>query len=97
MLIGAYVNNPWTLAPLYMAGTLVGCSLLGVSPERLGHVEWSLKGRAFYEALFETLRPYVWPFVLGNLVLGVVAGAVAYLVLRTMLERRQAYSGGAAR
>src|SRR5262249_22476580 len=28
MLVGAYINNPWTLAPMYMAGTLLGCSIL---------------------------------------------------------------------
>jgi uncharacterized protein (DUF2062 family) len=30
LLAGAWVNNPWTLAPMYTAGTLVGCALLGV-------------------------------------------------------------------
>ena len=28
LLAGAWVNNPWTLAPMYTAGTLVGCALL---------------------------------------------------------------------
>jgi uncharacterized protein len=99
ILAGAYVNNPWTVAPLYMAGSLVGCALLGVSPEGLADIDWSLHGRAFYAALFATLRPYVWPFVVGNVALGLVAAVVAYVALRMTLERRQAgsYSGGAAR
>lgn len=89
ILVGAYVNNPWTVAPLYMAGTLLGCFLLEVPAAGLGHVDWSLHGRAFYAALFEGLRPFVWPFVVGNTVLGTLSGSAAYFALRFILERRQ--------
>ena len=40
-------------------------------------------------ALWEGLRPFVLPFVVGNLVLGVIGGLVAYVVLRFILERRR--------
>lgn len=89
ILVGAYINNPWTLAPLYMAGTLLGCYFTGTPTEGLAGVDWSLDGRAFYRALFESLAPYVWPFILGNTVLGVVGGIVGYLALRSVLERRR--------
>ena len=88
ILLGAYVNNPWTLAPLYLAGTLVGCFMLGVSSEGISHIPWHLHGAEFYRNLARSLRPYVWPFVLGNLVLGTVSGVAAYLILRLVLERR---------
>src|SRR5512137_774565 len=68
ILTGAWLNNPWTLAPIYTAGTLVGCALLGVSPGSLGAVDWSLHGRAFYQSLVAGFRPLLLPFVLGNLV-----------------------------
>jgi hypothetical protein len=90
MIVGVYVSNPWTLAPLYMAGTLVGCAIFGVSNEGLNAIDWHLHGRAFYHALFESLRPYVWPFVVGNTLLGVLGGIVGYVVLREILERRRA-------
>jgi len=89
ILTGAWVNNPWTLAPMYVAGTIVGCQIFGVSAEGLSEVDWSLHGRPFYEALFETVRPLVVPFLVGNLILGVVGGVLAYFVLRTVLTRRQ--------
>lgn len=89
LLTGAWVNNPWTLAPMYTVGTLLGCGLLGVSPEGLADVDWGLHGRAFYVALWEGLRPFVLPFIVGNLVLGVLAGLLAYVVLRLILERRR--------
>jgi uncharacterized protein (DUF2062 family) len=90
ILVGIYVSNPWTLAPLYMAGTIVGCEILGVSSAELTAIDWHLHGRAFYAALLENLRPYVWPFVVGNTVLGVAGGIVGYVVLREILERRRA-------
>jgi uncharacterized protein len=90
MLAGAWTNNPWTLAPMYMAGTALGCGLFGVSPESLESIDWTLRGGAFYQALWEGLRPLVLPFVVGNTVLGLIAGAVSYLVVRSLLERRHA-------
>jgi uncharacterized protein (DUF2062 family) len=89
ILVGAWVNNPWTVAPMYSAGTLLGCSVLGVSPASLGAVDWSLSGPAFYESLVTGLRPLLLPFVVGNLALGALAAAAAFVVLRPLLERRR--------
>jgi hypothetical protein len=88
ILAGTFTNNPWTIAPMYTAGTLVGCGLLGVSPASLGAVDWGLHGRAFYESLYAGLRPLVLPFAVGNLILGAGAGAVAFVILRSVLRRR---------
>jgi uncharacterized protein len=93
ILLGAWVNNPWTLTPMYTAGTLVGCVLLGQSPASLGAIDWSLSGHAFYASLFAGLRPLLLPFVVGNLVLGAAAAAVAFLVLRSLLSRRGHVAG----
>lgn len=88
MLFGAYLNNPWTLAPIYMAGTALGCWMLGVPTSGLTHMDWSVDGRAFYVALVHNLRPYLWPYVLGNTVLGVAGAVVGYAAFRVVLERR---------
>jgi uncharacterized protein (DUF2062 family) len=90
ILLGAYINNPWTLAPLYLAGTLVGCALMGVSTEGLAAVDWSRQGVEFYQHLMVSLRPYLWPFVVGNTILGVAGGLAGYALLRRLLERRRA-------
>ncbi len=89
ILAGSFVNNPWTLAPLFMGGTVLGCVLLGVSTSGLRGVDRGLQGRAFYEALLENLRPFLLPFLLGNLALGVVGGVVSYFLLRSILEKRR--------
>lgn len=89
ILIGAYLNNPWTLVPMYMGGTLLGCALLGVPSAGLSAIEWHLHGWAFYQSLLRHLKPYLWPYVIGNTLLGVLGGAAGYLALRRILERRR--------
>jgi uncharacterized protein len=93
ILAGAWTNNPWTLAPMYTAGTLLGCAVLGVSPASLGAVDWSLSGRAFYASLLAGLRPLVVPFVLGNLLLGSLAAGLAFVGLRSLLAKRRSPAG----
>ena len=88
VLIGIYVNNPWTIAPMYAAGTTLGCWILGVPLDGLSALEWDLGSRAFYSVLLVKLRPYLWPYVVGNTVLGIVCGLAAYYGMRWVLERR---------
>jgi uncharacterized protein (DUF2062 family) len=88
LLVGAFVNNPWTLGPMYLAGTLLGCVLLGVPVRDLSAVSFSEAGLA--SALWERLSQFLWPFVLGNLLLGAVAAPAGYWLLRPILERRRA-------
>ena len=100
MLAGVYVNNPWTIAPMYAAGTTLGCWLLGVPLTGLGAIEWSLDHPDFYHLLLAGLRPYLWPYVVGNTVLGAIAGFAGFALVRPVLERRarhrRAVSGAAA-
>jgi uncharacterized protein (DUF2062 family) len=88
VLVGIYVNNPWTMAPMYLAGTTLGCWILGVPLEGLSDLEWDLDNRAFYRLLLVSLRPYLWPYVVGNTILGIVCGSIAYVIVRGILERR---------
>jgi hypothetical protein len=74
---------------MYSAGTLVGCLLFGVSPASLGAIDWGLKGPALYQSLLTGLGPLVLPFVVGNLVLGTLAAAATFLLLRPLLARRK--------
>ena len=96
MIVGIYLNNPWTIAPMYMGGTLLGCAFLGVSTRDLGAIRFDEHGWAFYKTLAHQLEPYLWPFVVGNTVLGILCGLLAYVVLRRVLERRRHPSPAAA-
>ena len=39
--------------------------------------------------LLDTLRPYLWPFVVGNLVLGTLVALLSYFALRLTLQARR--------
>lgn len=97
ILLGVWVNNPWTVAPMFTAGTLVGCALLRESPASLGTIDWSLSGRAFYASLVAGVRPLLLPFVVGNLVLGAVVAGAAFLVLRRVLAPQAREDAGSER
>jgi uncharacterized protein len=88
ILVGTYLNTPWTLAPMYLAGTTLGCMMLGKSTDGLEAIDWELHGQAFLHNLFSNLRPYLWPFMIGNMTLGAACALVGYFVLRRVLERR---------
>jgi uncharacterized protein (DUF2062 family) len=89
VLAGTFMNNPWTVGPMYTAGTLVGCALLGVSPTGVSEVDWSLSGTALYASALESFQPLLWPFLLGNMVLGLGSGAIAFFVVRAVLRSRR--------
>jgi uncharacterized protein (DUF2062 family) len=88
VLVGIYLNNPWTMAPMYIAGTTLGCWILGVPLDGLTAIDWDFGDRGFYKILFVSLKPYLWPYVVGNTILGIACGGIAYVVLRWFLERR---------
>jgi uncharacterized protein (DUF2062 family) len=88
VLVGIYVNNPWTIAPMYLAGTTLGCLILGVPLDGLEGIHWDLGSEAFYRTLMVSLRPYLWPYVIGNTILGIVCGLAAFAGMRWFLERR---------
>ena len=86
MLLGAYVNNPWTIAPLYRRGH--GPRLLRSSasrPTAWTSIDWDHQGLAFYRELLAHLRPYLWPYVWATRSWAVVGGLAAYFALRAFL------------
>ena len=88
LLMGNWVCNPWTIAPMYIAGTTLGCLLLGIPLSALADVSFDFTTVAAQRQVLASASLLVWPFLLGNLILGAPAGAVAYALLRPVLERR---------
>ena len=86
LLIGAYINNPWTLVPMYTAGTVLGCWILGVPVAEVWamNVPWNEGLTAMYGAM----RPLLWPYLVGNTAAGLLAGTFGYQVVLRILERR---------
>ena len=89
MLLGAYLNNPWTIVPIYSAGTILGAWLLGTPLEGLPFSGLHAGQPGLWRAVLASVYPYLWPYVVGNSVLGVGVGVGAYFAVRFALERRQ--------
>ena len=83
VLTATFVNNPWTVVPMYAFCLWFGVKLTG-SDVGIPHIEWSRIG---YGELFTVLRPYLWPFVAGTLAVGTAAGALSYAFFLWAIKR----------
>ncbi len=86
VVVGVWINNPWTQGPMLLAGTVLGCSMLGVPTSTLAGVDWRMEGG--WRAAYQTVKPFLWPFFLGNTVMSAGLGFVGYLIVRELLNRR---------
>ncbi len=73
LLVGAFINNPWTIAPILGATMWTGFFLLGM-PE-VPDVSWN---NLSITTLYEFVLPFVLPFTLGALTLSVFGALLAY-------------------
>jgi hypothetical protein len=84
VLVGAYTNLPWVLAPYYTLATAFGAKLLGTTlPPNFGaHLhklfDLSLFQSEFWVQLIDVLRPLLWPYVVGSTIGAMILAAIAY-------------------
>lgn len=89
LMAGNLVNNPWTFLPIVAGSMWVGLLLdpVGPSPQ----IDWtyfkSLMLWDKFRMLWNEFQSYLFPFVLGHLLLGVIAAAVGYLILYQTIVR----------
>lgn len=90
LLLGNFVNNPWTTVPILGATMWTGFFILGM-PDAPAFSWDNLSA----EAIFEVAMPYIWPFTLGACTLGLAGSVVAYpigLLVISRYRKRQALS-----
>ena len=73
ILAGSLINNPWTVVPILGATMWTGFFLLGT--QDVPDVSWS---HLSITTLYETVLPFILPFTLGALTLGVLGALLAY-------------------
>ncbi len=93
VLVGSFINNPWTLVPIYAAATYLGGTLIGF-PERETLPSFGI--RQLSDPKFWTQLAGQWtiikPLMLGSTILSIICAIVSYLVVLYFL-RRTAKSG----
>jgi len=73
LMVGAFLNNPWTVVPILGATYWVGALLLGRSDSP--SFDWH---DVSFGAIYEQVMPYAVPFFLGGIVLSLLGAALAY-------------------
>lgn len=73
LMVGAFINNPWTMVPILGATYWVGALLLGRSDGP--SFDWQ---DLSFGAIYEQVMPYAVPFFLGGFVLSLLGAALAY-------------------
>jgi uncharacterized protein len=90
LFLGVFINNPWTLVPIYAAGTYLGSLFVGL-PTRTSFP--SLDWQAFWSSGFWMQLAGQWqilkPLVLGSSILSVIASVFCYLAALHLIRRRR--------
>lgn len=77
VLTAAFVNNPWTIVPMYGFCLWFGMKITGAEAATPA-IAWN---ELTFRNAYAVLAPYLWPFVAGTLVIGMFAAVVAYGVM----------------
>ena len=77
-LAGVWINNPWTIVPLYTFCLWVGLLLTG-TPLNVPEIDWA---HLSFGVLVKDLAHLILPFILGTTVVGLVSGVGGYFVVR---------------
>lgn len=83
ILVGAFVNNPWTFTPITLSSTWFGielcCKTHEIPPINFESLTFSTMGAQ--------LKSYFFPFVLGSTLLGLLFAVVSYFAMLWMISQ----------
>ncbi len=88
LLLGLFVNNPWTLVPIYAAAIYVGGLFLGFPP--LASVPEFAWKEVFHSRFWVGLARHwrlLMPLLLGSTILSFVFAAISYPVALCLMRR----------
>ena len=77
VLTASFISNPWTVVPMYAFCLWFGFKITG-SDAAVPHIAWS---ELNLTSAYTILKPYLWPFVAGTLIVGLIAAAASYGVV----------------
>jgi len=83
VLTASFVNNPWTMVPMYAFCLWFGVKVTG-GDVAVPDIAWTELG---FRDLFSALQPFLWPFVAGTLVIGAAAAVPSYFLIFWLVRR----------
>ncbi|RJQ56999.1 MAG: DUF2062 domain-containing protein [Nitrospiraceae bacterium] len=95
-LIGASVNNPWTVVPISSFNVLVGAKLLGIK-KVLPDIDWgsvTLSGVISrftdidnFISTLKKLAPLLTAFLVGSFIICVVSAVASYFIIHALTKK----------
>jgi len=86
LLLGSFINNPWTLVPILAASLYTGLLLGGESLSI--EIDWD---HLTVNTMFDILSPYLIPFIVGACTLAIVGSLIAYPIMRWAITRYRGF------
>jgi uncharacterized protein (DUF2062 family) len=83
VLSASFINNPWTVVPLYGFCTWFGIKITG-NDAPVPHIAWN---ELTISTVYVTIKPYLWSFLVGTLTLGTAAAFLSYFVFFWLVVR----------
>jgi uncharacterized protein (DUF2062 family) len=94
MLLACFINNPWTMVPMASVSGLVGNLLMGRGCRPHFHgIRWDTIGwhsfvsKEGFDHMYLMLKPILGPYLLGGMVLSVLALLVGYYAMLKIATR----------
>ncbi len=81
-IAGSWMNNPWTLAPVYYIDFKLGSFFLG------NHVKFNIKPFTF-EHYLNGGKDVFFDIFVGSVIFGIFVSVVTYFFLKFILEKRK--------
>ena len=89
LLTAAFINNPWTIVPLYGFCIWFGGKLIG-REIAMPQIAWN---ELALSSAYVAIKPFLWPFVAGTLVAGSIAAVISYFFIYWLVVRYRKLEG----
>lgn len=82
-ITGVYITNPWTIVPIYAFSTWVGALITGAD-NLIPAMDWN---HMTMQTLIEDMGHLLVPFLVGTTAVGLISGALSYIIIKKAVER----------
>lgn len=92
LAVSVFINNPWTMVPVYGAGHLVGDYLVALFKWDLSSLNpwWISSLNAIIMPYLGGIKVCLWSFLIGGNLLGVAVSLLLYPIIKVILQNRLA-------
>ncbi len=83
IVTASFINNPWTVVPIYGFCIWLGINITGEN-RVVPRIAWD---QLSFGNSFIVLKPYLWSYVTGTLIVGAVAAVISYIFFYCVIVR----------